>query len=84
MSSVLNEGVRIHYEVEGSGPTLILQHGFTQKLQGWQLAGYLDALKRTYRLILVDARGHGESDKPHDPAGRLRRTQLCKGYSLTN
>jgi len=29
--------------------------------------GYLEALKHDYRLILVDARGHGHSDKPHTP-----------------
>ena len=30
--------------------------------------GYVDALKEDYRLILIDPRGHGKSDKPHDPA----------------
>ena len=28
----------------------------------------MDALKGDYRLILVDARGHGQSDKPQDPS----------------
>jgi len=28
----------------------------------------VDALKGDYRLILVDARGHGQSHKPHDPS----------------
>lgn len=26
----------------------------------------MDAMKDDYRLILIDARGHGGSDKPHD------------------
>jgi pimeloyl-ACP methyl ester carboxylesterase len=30
--------------------------------------GQLGALKSDRRLILVDARGHGASDKPHDPS----------------
>jgi pimeloyl-ACP methyl ester carboxylesterase len=30
-------------------------------------SGYVAALKDDYRLILIDARGHGASDKPHDP-----------------
>ena len=30
--------------------------------------GYVDALKANYQLIMVDARGHGKSDKPYDPA----------------
>jgi pimeloyl-ACP methyl ester carboxylesterase len=63
-----NEDVRIHYEVEGVGPPLVLQHGLTMSLRRWSMAGYVDALKHKYQLILIDARGHGQSDKPHDPA----------------
>jgi pimeloyl-ACP methyl ester carboxylesterase len=68
LSYAVNDGVRIHYEIVGSGPPLILQHGFTQSAKDWYRAGYVDALKPHYQLILVDARGHGESDKPHDAA----------------
>jgi pimeloyl-ACP methyl ester carboxylesterase len=63
-----NAGIRIHYEVEGSGPALVLQHGFTQCLRDWSECGYVAALRPNYRVILVDARGHGGSDKPHDEA----------------
>jgi pimeloyl-ACP methyl ester carboxylesterase len=62
------DGVRIHYEVEGSGPPLVLQHGFTDSQMVWYERGYVDALKYSYRLILIDARGHHLSDKPHDEA----------------
>lgn len=68
MPYVDNAGIRIHYEVEGDGPPLVLQHGFTLSLGEWRQFGYVDALKSDYRLILIDARGHGASDKPHDPA----------------
>ncbi len=61
-----NDGVKIHYEVEGDGPPLLLQHGFSGSLLGWRDAGYVDALRSSYRLMLVDGRGHGQSDKPHD------------------
>ena len=63
-----NDGVRIHYEVEGTGPALVLQHGITQCVEDWFECGYVSALRAQYRLILVDARGHGQSDKPHDGA----------------
>jgi len=63
-----NQGIRIHYQVEGKGPPLMLQHGFTSNLKSWRQFGYVDALKHHYQLILLDARGHGASDKPHDPA----------------
>jgi pimeloyl-ACP methyl ester carboxylesterase len=62
-----NHGVHVHYEVEGEGPPLVLQHGFTDSLRTWYELGYVDALKQDYRLILVDARGHGSSDKPYEP-----------------
>ena len=62
-----NDGARIHYQVEGEGPPLVLQHGFSESVVDWYEAGYVDALRSDYRLILIDARGHGASDKPHDP-----------------
>jgi pimeloyl-ACP methyl ester carboxylesterase len=63
-----NAGVRIHYEVEGSGKPLVLQHGFTDSRESWQQLGYVAALRDHYHVILIDARGHGESDKPHETA----------------
>jgi pimeloyl-ACP methyl ester carboxylesterase len=66
MPYVNNQGVRIHYEVEGEGPLLVLQYGFSANLRGWRDYGYVEGLKNDYRLILVDARGHGASDKPHN------------------
>ena len=63
-----NNGVKIYYEVEGQGPPLIMGHGVTRSLDRWRQIGFADALKKECRLILFDARGHGKSDKPHDPA----------------
>ena len=40
----------------------------TRSIDDWYEFGYVDALKGDYRLILVDARGHGQSDKPQDPS----------------
>jgi len=66
MPFAMNSDVRIHYCVEGDGAPLVLQHGFFWSIDGWYRLGYVDALKSNYRLILVDMRGHGASDKPHD------------------
>lgn len=60
-----NEGVRIHYETEGKGPPLLMGHGGSDHMGMWQTLGYRDSLKESYRLILIDFRGHGRSDKPH-------------------
>ncbi len=66
MPYVDNSGVNIHYHVEGEGPPLVLQHGLTSSLQTWYAYGFVEELRKDYRLILVDARGHGRSAKPHD------------------
>jgi pimeloyl-ACP methyl ester carboxylesterase len=68
MPYVRNGNIRIHYQIEGSGQPLVMQHGFTDSLASWYDNGYVDLLKRDYLLILIDARGHGDSDKPHDTA----------------
>jgi len=67
MAFVTNDGIRIHYDVEGEGPPLVLMHGLAQSLVTWRRRGFADGLTARYMLILVDARGHGLSDKPHEP-----------------
>ena len=67
MPYVDSSGVSIHYHVEGNGPPVVLQHGLTSSLQNWYAYGFVEELQKDYRLILVDARGHGRSGKPHDP-----------------
>lgn len=74
MPHVSNDAVRIHYEVIGAGPPLILQHGFFWSAEGWRRVGYVDALKDRFQLILIDARGHGRSDKPHDGSAYALQT----------
>lgn len=67
MPFATNNWVKIHYEVEGQGPPLLIQHGFSSSLDTWYETGFVRGLSPEYRLIMVDARGHGKSDKPHDP-----------------
>ena len=67
MPFVMNQGLRIHYRVDGDGPPLVFQHGFGDSLESAYELGYVEALKDGYQLILIDARGHGASDKPHEP-----------------
>jgi pimeloyl-ACP methyl ester carboxylesterase len=66
MARVVVGGVGIHYEVEGRGSPLVLQHGFSDSVVSWYEYGWVDALARHHQLVLIDARGHGESDKAHD------------------
>lgn len=61
------DGVKIHYLEKGQGTPVVLLHGYTGSAEGnWVANGIADALAKTNRVIAIDARGHGESGKPHD------------------
>lgn len=68
MPYIENLGVRIYYEVTGQGRPLVLLHGAAGDGSLWSHAGYVQDLERDHRLIILDWRGHGRSDKPHEPA----------------
>lgn len=77
MPFATNDGVRIRYEIEGSGPSLVLHVGFLGSLEDWSRTDtrYTEALRDTYRLILIDPRGQGRSDTPHDPVAYTLETR---------
>jgi pimeloyl-ACP methyl ester carboxylesterase len=58
------DGVRLHYELEGSGPPLVFHLGAGADIELWRKAGYVGPLSRSYTCVLFDHRGHGESDHP--------------------
>lgn len=62
------DGVGIAYRVLGDGSPLVLAHGTALSSAIWRAFGYVAALREQFTLILPDMRGHGRSDKPHEPA----------------
>jgi pimeloyl-ACP methyl ester carboxylesterase len=50
--------------------TVVLVHGFaTNRTENWKRLGWYTAFERKgFRVVALDHRGHGESEKPHDPA----------------
>ena len=62
-----NDGIKIYYEIEGDGPPVVFIHGFAGASEGIRnQTNFVENLKDNYLLILIDCRGHGKSDKPHD------------------
>jgi pimeloyl-ACP methyl ester carboxylesterase len=64
-----SDGIRIHYVDAGRGEPVVLVHGFSSSLEAnWAATGVIDALAGSFRVVALDCRGHGRSDKPHDPS----------------
>ena len=62
------DGTKIYYEVKGKGEPVLLVHGFIVNGQSWKRTElYKDLLAENYKVIILDQRGNGFSDKPHDP-----------------
>jgi len=60
-------GLKIHYETWGEGYPIVLVHGFASNLKGnWVDTGWVETLRPARRVVALDCRGFGESDKPHD------------------
>jgi pimeloyl-ACP methyl ester carboxylesterase len=56
--------LRLHAVIGGSGPPLLLVHGWPENWYAWRLV--MPALAKDFTVIAVDQRGIGLSDKPHD------------------
>ena len=61
-----SDGTRIAYDVTGEGFAIILLHGGWHTRQNWHDVGYVKRLKNNFKVIAMDIRGNGESDKPTD------------------
>jgi len=64
------DGTEIDYDDVGTGPPVLLLHGFAaDRVANWEQPKVVQALVDAgHRVISSDARGHGRSGKPHDPA----------------
>ncbi|MEM7359764.1 MAG: alpha/beta hydrolase [Pseudomonadota bacterium] len=66
---VQSEGLAIHFRVVGAGPPLILVHGWgSDAKRNWEQTGWVGSFSDKRRVIVLDIRGHGSSDKPLESA----------------
>lgn len=66
MRMTMDDGVALEVTDAGSGPGLLLVHGFGGAKEDF--ADHVDVLAARHRVVTFDHRGHGESDKPSDPS----------------
>lgn len=57
-------GFRLHVELEGAGPPVVVLHGFTGS--GRSMSGVSCMLSASHRTLRIDLPGHGRSDAPRD------------------
>jgi pimeloyl-ACP methyl ester carboxylesterase len=70
MRTFTSDGLRIGYEVHGTGEPVVMLHGAAVSFAAnFQACGWIDPFTaRGMQVIGMDFRGHGASDKPEDPA----------------
>lgn len=66
MGRVTVNGLGLNVQVAGSGPALLLLHGFTGSIASW--GGHRPLFARHATVVAVDLIGHGDSDVPPEPA----------------
>jgi len=57
-----SNGVKIHYASAGSGPLVVMIHGFPDYWYTWR--DQMEALSDKYQMVAIDQRGYNLSDKP--------------------
>jgi pimeloyl-ACP methyl ester carboxylesterase len=68
------DGIKIHYQEKGTGTPLILLHGYTSSTYSWK--DVFDPLSEKYRVIALDLKGFGFSDKPDGDYTRRAQAEL--------
>jgi pimeloyl-ACP methyl ester carboxylesterase len=74
-----SDGVKIHYLTQGeAGSWVVLVHGYTDSAQRmWFTTGIAPALAKNHRVVAIDNRNHGQSDKPQ-PGGPGRADDVIE------
>jgi pimeloyl-ACP methyl ester carboxylesterase len=88
-------GIKIAYDIRGSGPPLVLIMGYRLNSRAWPL-NFIELLAKRFKVIIFDNRGTGKSDKPtfgydisnmaNDVCGLLNHLEIPRanvlGYSM--
>jgi len=72
MPYAVNEGTRIHYDITGAGPVVVLMHGVGDTSEIWRQLGAVELLAANFTVVTIDSRGLGDSDRPRRPSDYTR------------
>jgi pimeloyl-ACP methyl ester carboxylesterase len=85
-------GVRLYYELHGSGEPLVLVHGSWGDARNWRFV--VPGLAESFRVVVYDRRGHSRSERPDTPgsvdedgddlAALLEALDLAPAHVVTN
>ena len=64
MATLVRDDISIHFEVHGSGPTVLLTNGFSGTTRTFSVQA--EAMADNYQVVLWDMRGHGQTECPDD------------------
>src|SRR5437016_424051 len=84
MFATSSDGVRIAYEVHGTGPALLLLHGFSNDRRLRTKHGWIARLQPAFTVITMDMRGCGDSDAPLAPDAYQVDQHLADVYAVAD
>lgn len=70
------EGARVRYVDVGEGPAVVLLHGFASSIENW--TAVMPALVENHRVIAIDLKGFGWTDRPVSDYSPAAQAQLVK------
>src|SRR3970040_1141642 len=73
-------GIEVNYREKGEGYPAFLIHGYTGNLRNWALQ--VPVISREFRMVSMDHRGHGHSDKPTEPEDYSLELMAEDAYGL--
>lgn len=65
-SSLVSDGIKLHYVTQGDGPLMLMLHGFPEFWYSWR--HQIPEFAEDFKVVALDLRGYNLSDKPHDPS----------------
>ncbi len=78
---ITTNGVNLHYVTQGSGPLMLMLHGFPEFWYSWR--HQIPEFASDFKVVAPDLRGYNDSDKPQEQSA-YTMTELVKDVEGSN